>query len=1152
MKHKLFRLFFILTFVIGLAMVSTPQTVRAAGPSANAYTLTDLGTLGGSNSSAYGINNAGEIVGYSHITGDAETHAFVWNSGVMTDLGTLGGNYSSPYAGNNTGKAINEAGQVIGVSNIAGNASYYGFVWDSGVMTELTLGGSSSQTNAINQAGQVIGQSYLAGDTSNHAFLWDSGVMTDLGTLGGSDSYPVAINEVGQVIGYSTTAGGQQHAFVWAGGIMTDLSTFFGGNYSEANAINEAGQVVGSAYFAGERHAFVWKSGVMTDLGTIFGGSFSTATAINEAGKIVGVANLADNATSHAFVWDSGVVTDLGTLGGTYSSPSAVNQAGQIIGSSYLAGNASYHGFVWDSGVMIDLTLGGSYSAANALNQAGQVVGDVYLMGDNSYHAFVWEGGVMTDLGTFGGFASNALAINEAGQVIGYAYTADNTSYHAFVSVARLANRPANDNFTNAESITSLPFNATVNITDATTESNEPQNCYSVPNTVWYSFTPTASALVKADMAGSSFSDTIFNIYQGVSPGINGLSFQQCAYYGNSTTFSVQSGVTYYIQAGSINNSEGDLHLNLQEIPRPANDDFSSAKAVGLLPFSASLDNTNATTEPGEPQACYYSPNTVWYSFTATANALVKADMQGSSFGDTILNVYQATGPGIYGLSYMQCAYFGNSATFNVQAGTTYYIQAGSIYGSSGNLQLNMQELPRPANADFANAVAATSLPFTATPDVTNGGVESNEPQYCYYMSDTVWYSFTPTVKTLVRANTQGSAISSNLNVYHDTGSGISGLSFLPNGCTVYYGPVTFIAEAGQTYYFQAGGIYGQVGTVQVNLEQLPLPANDDFANATITSAPLPFDNTVDTQYSTRQTGEPAPSCAYYGPGSRSVWYAFTPATSGSYSASIPSAMFTPVMAVYTGNSLTGLSQIGCQTYGSLFTFHANAGTTYYFQVGNFYPWDSGGSMQFHLDVAPQPVASFYTNPFDPSRYDTVQFQDSSYDPGNAGIQNYTWNFGDGTTATGYSASHKYAADGDYQVTHTVTTTDGRTASITQTVQVRTHDVAIAKITTPNSANVGQTKTITVTLRNIAYPETVRIDLYRSTANGFEFLGSVTISVPALSGNRTTAANFSYKFTSEDAKLGKVTFKAVATIMGARDAYPSDNEAISLITKVAK
>jgi hypothetical protein len=489
--------------------------------------------------------------------------------------------------------------------------------------------------------------------------------------------------------------------------------------------------------------------------------------------------------------------------------------------------------------------------------------------------------------------------------------------------------------------------------------------------------------------------------------------------------------------------------------------------------------------------------------------------------------------------------------TANDQVGT-YTISASA--SGLGPANFRLEQFVRPANDSFANPVPVPSLPFSRTiDDVTDATIEEGEQQWCYFTDETVWYSFTPSESMIIRTHAQGTAnsISGNVNVYHVAGPGISNLQFV--SCTGPDGTSTFLAEAGQAYYFQAGSASGQVGGIQINLEQLPFPANDDFANATLVSPPLPFNDIVDTQYSTRQTGEPTPSCAYYGPGTRSVWYAFTPASSGSFSATIYGYAFTPVFAAYTGSSMGNLTQVGCQTYtGNPLTFRANAGTTYYFQVGNLYYWEQGGSMQFHLDATPPPQASFYTNPWDPSKYDTIQFQDSSYDPGQVGFQTYTWDFGDGATATGYSAPHKYAADGDYQVVHTVTTTDGRTATITQTVQVRTHDVAITKITTPASANVGQAKTITVTLRNTAYPETVQIDLYKSTANGFEWVATVTKSVPALSGNRTTAVNFSYTFTSDDATRGKVTFKAVAIIIGARDAYPSDNEAISSITRVAR
>jgi hypothetical protein len=112
-------------------------------------------------------------------------------------------------------------------------------------------------------------------------------------------------------------------------------------------------------------------------------------------------------------------------------------------------------------------------------------------------------------------------------------------------------------------------------------------------------------------------------------------------------------------------------------------------------------------------------------------------------------------------------------------------------------------------------------------------------------------------------------------------------------------------------------------------------------------------------------------------------------------------------------------------------------------------------------------------------------------------------------------------------------------------VQVRTHDVAITKINAPQSASVKQTRTITVSVNSKNYAETVQVDLYKSVPGGFEFVGSITLAVPAYSTNRTTAFNFNYTFTSSDASIGKVTFKAVATIVNARDSYPSDNEAIS-------
>src|SRR5215470_1388223 len=161
--------------------------------------------------------------------------------------------------------------------------------------------------------------------------------------------------------------------------------------------------------------------------------------------------------------------------------------------------------------------------------------------------------------------------------------------------------------------------------------------------------------------------------------------------------------------------------------------------------------------------------------------------------------------------------------------------------------------------------------------------------------------------------------------------------------------------------------------------------------------------------------------------------------------------------------------------------------------------------------------------PTDPSSYDTIQFQETSSDPAGGTISAQQWNFGDGSTATGCCPTHRYAQDGDYTVNLTVTTDDGRSASTSQVVRVRTYDVAVVQITVPNTARVGQTVAINVYLRNTHYSETVRVDLAKSTPYG------------------TTRLAFSYTITQADQTAGTLNFRAAATLFDYRDARPDDN-----------
>jgi hypothetical protein len=452
-----------------------------------------------------------------------------------------------------------------------------------------------------------------------------------------------------------------------------------------------------------------------------------------------------------------------------------------------------------------------------------------------------------------------------------------------------------------------------------------------------------------------------------------------------------------------------------------------------------------------------------------------------------------------------------------------------------------------PSNDNFAAATAIdpSALPFNDSVQIDQASTESGEPQpYCAVnMAQTIWYAVTPTSSGVMRVSDSSAFYYQFIAAYRQDGTDISGL--LNVACASWaYGTngMTFNVDAGKTYYIQAGASFFSAGTLSVAINVVPPPANDNFANATSLTS-VPFSDSVDTTAATVEQGEPAPTCGY-GQSAGTVWYAFTPSVTGSYSASIPWPGFSVQDAVYTGSSLTNLSEIACQPFNSPLTFHANAGTTYYLQAGGLF--GNRGTFTFTLDVAPQPVVNIYYSPSDPSIFDTMQFADGSYDPAGVGIASESWSFGDGGAASGCCPTHRYGADGDYAVKLTVTTGDGRTASKTQTIHVQTHDVSIAKLMVPQTASAGQTRSTSVGIADTRYPETVQVELFKNDV----VVGTLTQSVPVRTGGRTTTFGFTYTFTKDDAALGKVTFKAVASIVGVRDALPSDNTAVALPTYV--
>jgi probable HAF family extracellular repeat protein len=276
-------------------------------PVYNYTTLDDPSAGSGGATFAFGINDAGQIVGF-YQDSLSHQHGFLYSGATYTAI-------DDPLGTNGTvATAINNAGRIVGNysdSSFANHGFFFNGAFDT-LDDPSAADGPGTFATGVNDLGWIVGFynfqefefGFLTGDGIHYTHIEDP--LDKGGFNGGSvvrgTSYNPAKGLIYNVGGYFDGPL-KEHGF---------FNDFFSNTYvtiddplgtrTEAEGVNSAGQIVGWYQDSlSHQHGFLYSGGTYTTIDDPLGTNGTVATGINNSGQIVGYYT-DSNGTAHGFL----------------------------------------------------------------------------------------------------------------------------------------------------------------------------------------------------------------------------------------------------------------------------------------------------------------------------------------------------------------------------------------------------------------------------------------------------------------------------------------------------------------------------------------------------------------------------------------------------------------------------------------------------------------------------------------------------------------------------------------------------------------------------------------------------------------------------------------------------------------------------------